>query len=264
MRAAPATIAAMTYLSQPHELGTILSIWAHPDDETYLAGGVMAAARQAGQRVVCVSLTAGELGTDDPVHWPPGRLGEVRRWEAAASMGVLGVAEHQVLGFPDGGLIRHDEMALRRIGALIDMVDPDTILTFGPDGVTFHSDHIAVHHLVTTAWQRRACAARLMYTATPSDFHDRYRDRLESWGMYMTDDRPAAVAESDLDVHVRLAGPALDRKVAALRAMATQTTNVVEALGLDVYRDFVSEEAFVDAPRPTTFAELATMWFSAS
>ncbi len=25
-------------------LGTILSIWAHPDDETYLAGGLMAAA----------------------------------------------------------------------------------------------------------------------------------------------------------------------------------------------------------------------------
>ncbi len=264
MGAGPTTIAGMTYLTHPRELGTILAVWAHPDDETYLAGGVMAAARQAGQRVVCVSLTAGELGTDDPVHWPPGRLGEVRRWEAAAAMGALGVAEHQVLGFPDGGLSRHDEMAMRRIGSLIDMVDPDTILTFGPDGVTFHPDHIAVHHLVTTAWQRRACAARLMYTATPAAFLDRYRDRLESWGMYMTDERPEAVAETDLDVHLRLDGAALDRKMAALRAMATQTAGVVDAIGLDVYRDFVSEEAFVDAPRPASFAELATMWFSAS
>ena len=33
------------------ELGTILSIWAHPDDESYLAAGVMAAAR--GQRPAC-------------------------------------------------------------------------------------------------------------------------------------------------------------------------------------------------------------------
>lgn len=257
-------VAGMTYLTQPRELGTILAVWAHPDDETYLAAGVMAAARQAGRSVVCISLTAGELGTDDPALWPPSRLAEVRRWEAAASMGALGIVEHQVLGFPDGGLSQHDEMALRRIGSLIDMVDPDTILTFGPDGSTFHPDHIAVHHLVTTAWQRRACAARLMYTATPAAFLDRYRDRLESWGMYMTDERPAGLSESDLDLHVRLDGPALDRKVAALRAMATQTAGMIDSIGLDVYRDFVSEEAFVDAPRPATFAELATMVFSAS
>ena len=32
-------------------LGTVLSIWAHPDDETYLAGGVMASCVAAGQRV---------------------------------------------------------------------------------------------------------------------------------------------------------------------------------------------------------------------
>ncbi|OOL28439.1 GlcNAc-PI de-N-acetylase, partial [Rhodococcus rhodochrous] len=38
--------------------GTILSIWAHPDDETYLAAGVMAAARDDGRRVVCASATA--------------------------------------------------------------------------------------------------------------------------------------------------------------------------------------------------------------
>ena len=262
MRVALPNIIGMTYPTQPHELGTILTVWAHPDDETYLAAGVMAAARQAGQRVVCISLTAGEHGTDDPGLWPPGRLAEVRRWEAAASMAALGVAEHQVLAFPDGGLNRRDEMAVRRIGSLIDMVEPDTILTFGPDGATFHPDHIAVHHLVTTAWQRRGCAARLMYTATPTGFLDRYRGRLEKWGMYMTDERPAGVAESDLDLHLRLSGPALDRKLAALRAMATQTAGVIDAVGIDVYRDFVSEEAFVDAPRPATFAELATMVFS--
>ncbi len=62
-------------------LGTVLSVWAHPDDETYLAGGVMASCVAAGQRVVCVSATAGEHGTADPVAWPPERLG------ASASMG---------------------------------------------------------------------------------------------------------------------------------------------------------------------------------
>ena len=50
----------------------------------------------------------------------------------------------------------------------------------------------------------------------------------------------------------------------ALRAMATQTSGIVDAIGLDVYRDFVCEEAFVDAPRVASFAELATMWAGAS
>src|SRR3546814_10600343 len=38
--------------TQVAALGTILSIWAHPDDEPYLAGATMAAARALGQRVV--------------------------------------------------------------------------------------------------------------------------------------------------------------------------------------------------------------------
>ncbi len=80
------------------DLGTILSVWAHPDDETYLAAGVMAAATDHGQRVVCVSATAGERGTSDPATWPPARLGRVRRWEAAAAMAVVGVAEHRFFG----------------------------------------------------------------------------------------------------------------------------------------------------------------------
>ena len=42
------------------ELGTILGIWAHPDDEAYLSGGLMALARDNGQRVVCVTATRGE------------------------------------------------------------------------------------------------------------------------------------------------------------------------------------------------------------
>src|SRR4249919_2707816 len=63
--------------------GTILSVWAHPDDETYLAAGLMAAAVQAGQRVVCVTATRGELGSTDPDRWPPGEAVAASRWTRA-------------------------------------------------------------------------------------------------------------------------------------------------------------------------------------
>src|SRR5215213_9453199 len=128
------------------DLGTILSVWAHPDDETFLAGGVMALAREGGQPVVCVSATAGEHGTDDPVTCPPERLGQVRRAEAAAAMRTLGVDDHRWLGFEDGTLAEVDpEVGAERVVELLDEVRPDTILTFGPDGMTFHPDHVAIH-----------------------------------------------------------------------------------------------------------------------
>ena len=53
------------------DLGTVLSVWAHPDDETYLCGGLMADAVRRGNRVVCVTATRGELGSPDEERWPP-------------------------------------------------------------------------------------------------------------------------------------------------------------------------------------------------
>ena len=38
--------------------GTLLGIWAHPDDECYLSAGLMADAVRHGHRVVCVTATS--------------------------------------------------------------------------------------------------------------------------------------------------------------------------------------------------------------
>ena len=83
-------------------LGTVLGIWAHPDDEAFLSAGLMAAARDAGQRVVCVTATLGEHGTSDPGSWPPNRMARVRERELQASLAALGVTEHHLLGLTDG------------------------------------------------------------------------------------------------------------------------------------------------------------------
>ena len=82
-------------------LGTVLGVWAHPDDEAYLSAGVMAQARASGQRVVVATATYGELGAADGT--PPARLAAIRRHELAASLAVVGVTEHRWLGYADGG-----------------------------------------------------------------------------------------------------------------------------------------------------------------
>ena len=89
-------------------------IWAHPDDEAYLSGGLMALARDNGQRVVCVTATRGELGTPDPVAWPPDRLAAERTRELARCLAVLGVHEHHWLGYRDGECAAADRAERRR------------------------------------------------------------------------------------------------------------------------------------------------------
>ena len=229
------------------ELGTILSLWAHPDDETYLSAGVMAAAAERGQRVVCVSATAGEHGTPHPDVWPPDRLERVRRWEAAAAMAVLGVTEHRILGLPDGALADHDAEGVDLVDGLLDEVRPDTVLTFGPDGITYHPDHIAVGRWAAEAWQRRGRPCRLLY-ATPSVEHlVRFGDHYEEWGVYMSDERPRGAAADRMALRIVLTGPELDRKLTALAAMASQTRDAIATLDPDLYAQMAAEEAFVDA-----------------
>jgi LmbE family N-acetylglucosaminyl deacetylase len=230
-------------------LGTILSVWAHPDDETFLAGGVMAAAVRHGSRVVCVSATAGEHGTDDADEWPPDRLGRVRRWEAAAAMAVLGVDDHRWLGFEDGTLDTiDDEDGVAAVTGLIDDVRPDTVLSFGADGMTFHPDHIAVHRWVTEACRRRhssEAAPRLLTAAVEHDHYGRFRTRLEDWSIYMTDDRPTPVDRGDLALHHELGCDDLDRKLAALHAMHSQITPVLRLMSPVEFRTLYSQESFV-------------------
>ena len=76
--------------------------------------------------------------------------------------------------------------------------------------------------------------------------YEEFAAEYEAWGVYMTDDRPVPVRAEDLAVHLRLQGCALDRKVAALQAMATQTRPAVEVLGEDRFRANVAVEAFVE------------------
>lgn len=230
------------------QLGTIASIWAHPDDETYLAGGLMAAAAANGQRVVCVSATAGEHGTDDPVNWPPARLGRIRRWEATAAMAILGVTDHRWLGYPDGGLARLDPAGpVARLRDLLVEVLPDTVVTFGPDGATFHPDHQTISRWVDLAWRHAGRPGRVLHACVTDDHLRRWGQAYERWGVYMTDQRPVGVPAAQLALRLHLTGPALDQKLAALHAMHTQTAPALNLLGADDYRANNAEETFVAA-----------------
>ncbi|GAA4928500.1 LmbE family N-acetylglucosaminyl deacetylase [Actinomycetospora succinea] len=239
-----------------HRLGTIVGVWAHPDDEVYLSGGLMAAAAARGQRVVVVTATRGEHGTDDPGTWPPARLAARRSQEIVDSMAALHDAvEHRFLGDARGrchldGSLRGDPGAdtVDELAGVLADVAPDTVLTFGPDGLTGHGDHRAV-----SAWTDRA--VRQLAGASPRVLHACVTARwVERFGEFVEpmddgDDAFAPVPSEHLAVELELGGDVLARKVAALRAQSTQTASLEAALGSARYEDSVAGEYFRPAGR---------------
>lgn len=240
-------------------LGTVLGVWAHPDDETYLSAGLMAAAADAGQRVVVVTATRGEAGTDDPLAWPPDRLAAARVAELAASLAVLdgarGAIEHRFLGergdpprrFSDGTLAQAPRRARRaavdELARVIAEVGPDSVLTFGPDGMTGHADHRTVSAWATAAFRLAAPAgARLLYATLTAEAVGAFQGLVDP--LDDADDVPSVTPVPELAVDLRLAGRDLDRKVTALRAQASQTLPLERLLGADCYRLFVAGEFF--------------------
>lgn len=210
----------------------------------------MAAAARAGQRVECVLATAGEHGTDDPQTWPPQVLSEIRRREAAAAMAELGLGPHRWLGYVDGTLASLDaDEGTARIAEMIEEVRPETILTFGPDGMTFHPDHIAVGTWTRRAWAESGREARLLTAAVTRTHVEEWSDEYEEWNVYMTDDRPEGVGEEDLALALHLDEGLLARKMAALRAMPSQTRAVFDGLGEETFALLNRSEWFVEVPR---------------
>src|SRR4029078_13076194 len=88
---------------------TLMTVHAHPDDETIGTGGLMAKAVADGRRVVLVTGTRGEMGEivvpdmDTPATHR--RLGELRAAELEGAMSHLGVTEWENLGYHDSDMM---------------------------------------------------------------------------------------------------------------------------------------------------------------
>jgi LmbE family N-acetylglucosaminyl deacetylase len=228
------------------DLGTLVGVWAHPDDETYLSAGLMAAATGASRRVVCVTATRGEAGSQDEQRWPAATLASVREAELRAALGILGVREHRWLGYPDGGCDRvPPEEAIDRVARILWEIEPDTVMTFGPEGMTGHSDHRSVSAWTTAAFPRAARpGARLLYAAAPKGHVDGELERRMLELRVFDPDVVPGLDPSQLAVDFVLPPALLERKLAALAAQPSQTDVLRAHLGDDLYRHLLAREAF--------------------
>ena len=226
----------MTEMLRIHELGKVLGVWAHPDDEAYLSAALMAEARDAGQHVVVATATGGEAGGD----------GGQRSRELIRSLDAVGVSEHHHLGFGDGECATVDpKVGMLAVLRLLRRVQPDTILTFGPDGMTGHPDHIAVSGWVQRAWHANGHRARLLHATLTESFHRRWGRLSAATGIWMPGAAPPSVPDDAVTLHVSATGASGERKLAALQAHASQTGALRARVGDHAFREWWATEAFL-------------------
>lgn len=227
------------------KLGGIMSVWAHPDDESYLAAGIMAAAVHNGQTVVCVTATKGEAGSQDINKWPPKTLGQVRAKELEHALLELGVKHHHWLGYNDGLCELVDEAeAVGRLVELIDFYKPQTILTFGPDGITGHTDHKMVSHWVDKATQNAKGMTVFHAITTFEQYNDYLKQADEQLNIFFNVEKPLLVEDADCDINFVLPVQICDKKCNAVAAMPSQTEIFFTLFGRDFIKDAFAIEHF--------------------
>lgn len=233
----------------------VFGIFAHPDDESILAGGTLAACAAAGIEVILISVTSGELG---PFVGPSLAAGETlamrREQELRAAARALGASEVYSLGRPDGELAwacpgEIETQLANRIG----WWRPRAVITFGPEGLYWHPDHIAVHHFTRKAVEataRGGYAPQVYYATFPfgrmKQLVAAARERglsTDLWGL-APDDFGAPEEEITTIVDVRRF---LGKKLQALRCHRSQfgADNLFNSLTPDLAEEFLGYEYLV-------------------
>lgn len=233
----------------------LLGVWAHPDDEAYLSAGLMHRVAAAGGLVACLTATRGERGVPDDDPRPRGVVERLREAELRASLAEVGAHSLRLLHHPDGGCqdVPRDR-AVAQVRHALQAVRPDVVVTFGPDGITGHPDHVAVHEWVTEAWrQDRRHHATLLYATMSQEFLADFEELHRSTGVF-GDHEPVGHPRHELDLVVDLDPAELDRKRRALAAHASQTAGLAEAMGEATYRRWWAEESF-RLPTPAELSE---------
>jgi LmbE family N-acetylglucosaminyl deacetylase len=154
----------------PH-IPTLMTVHAHPDDETIGTGGTMAKAVADGRRVILITGTRGEMGeiVVPDMDTPENRrgLGEIRMAELERAMRALAVTEWDNLGYRDSDMMgrpaNHDPRSFWRAdldeaaGRLVWMIrrfQPDVVTAYNDFGGYGHPDHIRVHDVTVRAFPR--------------------------------------------------------------------------------------------------------------
>ena len=196
-------------------------VFAHPDDETFCVGGIVAKYVAAGVKVDLFCATDGDAGKSAAVPVSSREeLASIRRTELRAACDLLGVKAIELGGYRDGELEQSDQTKLvGDIVAFIRRHTPDIVIGFGPEGApTGHRDHKAMARATLAAFFLSSLESA--YADDGLEPHAAKRLFFHAWDFPLGDPKlKLESVRSTCSVDVR---DFRDRKEAAFKAHATQ------------------------------------------
>jgi len=141
----------------------LLCVFAHPDDESMGAGGILIKYSLEGVQSFLLCATRGERGWPADPQTNPGMavLGQMREAELFCAAEALGISQVDFLDYLDGDLDQAPPgKIIPEITAYIRKVRPQVVITMPPDGIYGHPDHIAISAFTSAAVM---CAADAGY-----------------------------------------------------------------------------------------------------
>jgi LmbE family N-acetylglucosaminyl deacetylase len=131
----------------------LMAFFAHPDDEAFGTGGTLTKYAAEGHDVYLVTATRGEAGRiAAPDLATEADLPHVREQELRCACQAYGIHPPRFLDYVDGQLPAvHQGQAVGKVARIIREIRPHVLITFGPNGIYGHYDHIAVHRWATIA-----------------------------------------------------------------------------------------------------------------
>jgi len=145
----------------------ILVSLAHPDDETFGAGGLLAKYASEGAEISYICATDGARGTisDEILAEHGGSAEAVRYAELDCAAKVLGFKNVYKLGYCDSGMMgseansdptclwqADEEKVAAQVGEIMREIQPQVVITFDPFGTYGHPDHIFIHRATVRAF----------------------------------------------------------------------------------------------------------------
>ncbi len=249
---------------------------AHPDDESYATYGTVAMHRDDPRfRLVVLHATDGGGGeVAAGVSVSHDGLGPQRRREDDAAWAAVGRVpdRHDWLGYADGHVasVAHERLVIQ-ISEFLEQERPDVVVTFGPDGITGHPDHIAVGAATDAAFHRvRASPGpglrRLLHCAIRESLFERHqqwrtrngRERWDPTALYHLRGTPDELIDIDVDTQ-----SVANLIVAGLKEHVTQRDVIFDPRGSDAeWSRYAKREFHVQAwpPRADGSAVLADVF----
>ncbi len=186
----------------------LLAVFAHPDDEAFRCGGTLALLSRRGVRVWVLCATRGEAGVPCLARQ---QAGQVRERELCCSCRALGIEPPRFLDLQDGTLAQvNEEQAIAQVMRIVRELRPQILLTWPPDGVSGHPDHVAVSRWTGEVFQRTVSPVALYHLVVPRSL----AEAMEMGHLHTVPDEAVTLA---VDVSAVWAA-----KMAAIRCHRTQ------------------------------------------